>query len=257
MHIMPQWTLPGRVYRKRPPTPPLPVYEQLFSDTLHSYDFDRNTWYPNIPKHSDSTTYPLRHQGHPSPLPPPIQAKFEEYEAVQFDLLKGKYIAQQEYAVNAKALMTFDTSRQRDQIDRIRLQGKEDALKKTIEEIDTKLQAHAKKHASMLDIINLQITMEKAYDYNRRVHAAYEEQLGSDTYQKPDPIDYLIVNTKLPFDANLISTPSPTSPTAPRVYKPPNRDDIKVDILPDMTSSVSFPSLGSSISPKTNAWVRR
>ena len=183
---MKRWTPPTRIYHKRPPTPPLPTYEQLFSDTLYSYDFDRKTWYPNI-KVEEDPSYALHHLGPPPPLDPLIKRKFADYETIQFDLLKERYLTQQAYDENTKDLAS--------QVRPLLLE-KDTKLKETLASIEVKLKQHAQKYRSILDFINLQITIEKNYAYSVRYHQAARD-LSSFTVPKRDA--YLVVNKELPL----------------------------------------------------------
>lgn len=154
---MDTWTPPTPPPFKRRPPAAAHVYDQLFSHTLYSYDFDRGTWYPDIPPPEIHPCIELRHLGPPTPLDPSIMARFKEYERIQFDLLKERHLHPSD-------------------------------------SVDAKVIEHEKKNASLLSLINLQITMEKDYEYSVAYQKAYQE--ASDI---PKRKDYLIVNKTLPL----------------------------------------------------------
>lgn len=199
--MYPMWTPPiQRRKHKKTPLPLMVIHDQLFSHTLHSYDFDRKTWYPNIVIET-STGVP------PPPIDPMIKKKFAEYEEVQFNLLKDRYIAQKEY----EAMSGASTCGR---------EGLVEKVKETLTSLDKKIAEHAKVNANLLDIINIHIIMEKDYVYS---------------IDRLTRKDYLIVNKTLPFDV-------PVSTVKPRVYKLPTHDDFVAS--PDMNSRTLFPSLG-------------
>jgi len=120
-------------------------------------------------------------------LDPLIKKKFTDYETLQFDLLKEKYLTQQAYDENTRDLAI-----------KVRplLLEKDMKLKETLASIEVKLKQHAQKYASILDFINLQITIEKDYAYSVRYHQAARD-LSTFSVAKRD--SYLVVNKELPL----------------------------------------------------------
>jgi hypothetical protein len=224
---MTRWTLPYRLYKRKPATKPYVIFEELFSNTLHSYDFNRNTWYPNIPR---------------QPLDPEVSKRFAEYEEVQFTLLKDKHLKQQEYNGITQQLSQLDKAKLRG--DRTKLLYKEDMLKNDLQAIEVKLIEHAKKYASLLELINLQISIEKAELDTQQRQITFEDYLRTGCYIEPQRDSYLICNEILPFETatNQVQVEGSS-------YKPP-MFTLEEQVTPDIASHTSFPSLGNTIAKK-------
>ena len=120
-------------------------------------------------------------------MDPLIKRKFADYETIQFDLLKERYLTQQAYDENTKDLAI--------QVRPLLLE-KDTKLKETLASIEVKLKQHAQKYRSILDFINLQITIEKNYAYSVRYHQAARD-LSTFTLPKKD--SYLVVNKEIPL----------------------------------------------------------
>jgi hypothetical protein len=224
---MTRWTLPYRLYKSKPPAKPYSIFEELFSNTLHSYDFNRNTWYPNIPR---------------QPIDPDVSKRFAEYEAAQFTLLKDKHMKQQEYNSIAQHLCHLDKAKLRG--DRTKLLYKEDVLKNELQAIEVKLIEHAKKYASLLELINLQISIEKAELDTQQRQIAFEEYLRTGCYIEPQRDSYLICNETLPFETSVNEVKTEGSSYKPPIFM------LEEQITPDLDSHTSFPPLGNTIAKK-------
>lgn len=238
----PKWTPPHPYRNRKKTTPNCVIPDQLFSHTLHSYDFERKTWYPyikvdGVPKYKWQT---------PPSIDPMIQERFSSYEHLQFKLLSEKYICQKEYEVNACELIASDRKRAwSSKLDpsRPRLVEKEATLKERIDALDKKIESHAIENATLLDIINIHILMEKDYAYSVEYQVYLNDILSNSSVTPPTRKEYVIINPTLPFN-----TPSytPIVEQRPTVYRPPVfvQEDANFIASPDMNSKELFPSLG-------------
>jgi len=264
--FVPTWYPPvsrPKVPRKES-LPPIP--DQLFTFTLHSYDFERNTWYPLITI-EPSKIYPI-------PPPPPldefIKKKYADYEAKQFELLKAKVIHEEELLILQQEIKVFDTSplvlgsKFTPEKQKELLMDKQKALNELITTIKNDLHKHATQYAGILDIVNTHFFLEKDYEYKSQTYEASNEHLkaalnafdnGSaiSDFKAPERKNYTLINTVLPIDLPK-STHSATHTVPPKatalykapVYSIPQKKEDTTIATPDFKSVELFPSLSSN-----------
>jgi len=247
--------------------PPIP--DQLFTFSLYAYDFERNTWYPDI-SIKPSSIYPVPP---PAPLSHFIKTRYAQYEEKQFELLKAKLLQEEELRYLLQEIALFDTrpvvlgNKFTPEKQKEMLMDKQKTLHALIATIKSQLDTHAKEYAAILDLVNTQVYVEKQYEYNAELYEASNEHIKAvinavdshspiPTGNMPERKNYTLINTALPFDLpkRTHTVPQGTKALTTSVYKAPayalsQKKEEVITATPDFKSVDVFPSLSSS-SPK-------